>query len=70
MLGGTLSLTYADKRGGGGQKSENLADIICERSLLMSFGSMSQTAYVLMSCMYYSDGNFGGGVERRNISRS
>ena len=29
MLGGNLLLTYADKRdGGGGQKSENLADII------------------------------------------
>ena len=25
--------TYADKRGGGGQKSENFTDIICERSL-------------------------------------
>ena len=33
MLGGSLLLTYADKRGEGGQKSENLAAIICERSL-------------------------------------
>ena len=33
MQGGTLLLTYADKKGGGGQKSENLADIICERLL-------------------------------------
>ena len=31
--GGTLLLTYADKRGEGGQKSENFSDIICERSL-------------------------------------
>ena len=29
-----MLLTYADKRGEGGQKSENLADIICERSLI------------------------------------
>ena len=32
MPGGTLLLTYADKRGEQGQKSENFADIICERS--------------------------------------
>ena len=32
--GGTLLLTYADKRGEGSQKSENLADMICERSLI------------------------------------
>ena len=30
---GTLLLTYADKRGEGVKKSENIADIICERSL-------------------------------------
>ena len=34
MPGGTLLLTYADKSGGGGQKSENFADIVCERSLI------------------------------------
>ena len=34
MPGGTLLLTYADKRGEGGQKSENFADMICERSLM------------------------------------
>ena len=43
--GGTLLLTYADKKGEGVQKSENFADIICEGSLMLTNYSSGSTCF-------------------------
>ena len=51
--GGTLLLTYANKRGEGGQKSENFADIICERSL-----TIEQRCYTLFPSKICTPLNF------------
>ena len=51
--GGTLLLTYADKRGRGGQKSENLADIICEHSLIYPLISRCENLNIMSNNLPY-----------------